>query len=203
MSRPADRVRRSRKSLQLLRKLRALKDRGYSAVQAVEQLDSCCKAYRFRIFYFLKHADRRLIEQVEQGRIPFTVAIRIADARTPEMQKMLADGYKAGTLKGPQINLIWQSIDDHEKENAASSLQSSFPKRSRRVAADVLIRHFRKETDRQKLVMRKAKLAQSRLAFITKALKQLFSEERFVALLATEGVHTMPNWLTERIKGSP
>ena len=176
-----------------------LKDRGYSAVQAVEKSNYCSKSYRFRIFYLLEHGDPRLIEEVEQGRIPLTAAIHIARANNSDLQKIFADGYKAGTVSGTQINTIRQIIDQYESEKPTPSMQSATLKRSRTVAADALIRHFRNETGKQKLVVEKAKLARSRLVFIVGALKQLFSEDPFVALLGTEGIRTMPTWLAERI----
>jgi ParB family chromosome partitioning protein len=49
------------------------------------------------------------------------------------------------------------------------------------------------------LVVKKARLARSRIVFIVGALKKLFCEGPFVALLSAEGARTMPTWLAERI----
>jgi ParB family chromosome partitioning protein len=198
MSAPA-RTRRIHASLDLIREFRELKDGGCSAVQAVEKSNYCSKSYRFRIFYLLEHGDPRLIEEVDQGRIPLTVATHIARVANLDLQIIFADGYKAGTVSGTQINTMRQIIDQHESEKLTPSIHGPSLKHSRTAAADALIRHFRSETDRQKLVVKKARLARSRIVFIVGALKKLFCEGPFVALLSAEGTRTMPTWLAERI----
>jgi ParB family chromosome partitioning protein len=198
---PPDRTRCNHASLDLVREFRVLRDRGYSAVQAADKSNYCSKSYRFRIFNLLEHGDPRLIEDVEQGRIPLTVATHIARVANLDLQIIFADGYKAGTVSGTQINTMRQIIDQHESEKLTPSIHSASAtlKRSRTVAADALIRHFRNETDKQRLVVKKAKLARSRLVFIVGALKKLFYEDPFVALMGAEGIRTMPTWLVERI----
>ena len=151
-----DRTRRNHASLGLIREFRVLKDRGYSAVQAVGTSNYCSRSYRFRIFYLLEHGDPRLIEEVEQGRIPLTAAVHIARANNCGLQKIFIDGYKVGTVSGTQINAIRQIIDQYESEKPTPSMQSAALKRSRTVAADAVIRHFRNETGKQKLVVEKA-----------------------------------------------
>jgi ParB family chromosome partitioning protein len=68
-----------------------------------------------------------------------------------------------------------------------------------RVSAEALVRAYRKETDRQKLLIKKASLAQNRLLFVVNALRQLLDDEHFVTLLRAEAMHTMPRPLAERI----
>jgi ParB family transcriptional regulator, chromosome partitioning protein len=182
---------RNRGSLEFFREIRSLKDRGYSAHQIAEKAN-CCHTYIDSMFLLMKHGDPQLIRDLQLGHIPHTIAIHIARARNPEVQKILAEGYKAGTVKVAQIVAIRQRIDEYERENA---------NRDRRGDAGPLTRHFFKEMNKRKRLVRKAKLARSRIAFIVDALKQLFSEERFVALLRAEGICTMPSWLADRIKG--
>lgn len=196
----SDRDRRTHASLNLIKEIRALKARGYSAIQAVNGSKYCSKAYRFRIFYLLEHGDPRLIADVEQGRIPVTVATHIARARNLDLQRIFADGYNAGTVSGAQILTIRRIIDQYEAETQAPSIECSGIKLSRTVAADAVIRHFRRETDKQKQLFKKAKLVRSHLGFIVGALRQLFLERPFVALLRAEGIQTMPVWLSDRTK---
>ena len=72
-------------------------------------------------------------------------------------------------------------------------------------AADLLVRAFKKETERQKVLVRKAALAQSRLIFIVNALRRLLTDEHFVTLLRAEAIQSMPMPLAERmgIAGKP
>jgi ParB family transcriptional regulator, chromosome partitioning protein len=75
------------------------------------------------------------------------------------------------------------------------------PNRSagRKLTASALVRAYRKETERQKLLVKKATLAQSRLLFVVNALKRLLADEHFVTLLRAEAIHTMPRPLAERL----
>lgn len=68
-----------------------------------------------------------------------------------------------------------------------------------RVTADSLVRAYRKETDRQKLMIKKASLAQSRLLFVVNGLRRLLDDENFVTLLRAEAMHTLPKPLAERL----
>jgi ParB family chromosome partitioning protein len=49
-------------------------------------------------------------------------------------------------------------------------------------------------------LVKKADLAQTRLAFIVNALHRLYADERFVALLRAEAMHTLPRPLAERLE---
>jgi ParB family chromosome partitioning protein len=68
-----------------------------------------------------------------------------------------------------------------------------------RVSAEALVRAYRKETDRQKLLVKKASLTQSRLLFVVNALRRLLDDEHFVTLLRAEAMHTLPRPLAERL----
>jgi ParB family chromosome partitioning protein len=194
------RGRRDLASLDLIRQFRILRQRGYSAVRATEKSKKCSKSYRFRVFYLLEHGNPRLVEEVEQGRIPLTAAIHIARSKSPDLQKILTDGYKSRTVSSRQIIAIQQIIDQYECEKPTPSILGA-PQRSSRTTAASLVRHFHSETYKQKLVLEKAKLAQSRLLIIVDALRRLIAEESFLALLRAEGILTMPGWLAERING--
>ncbi|MNE83512.1 RepB plasmid partitioning protein [compost metagenome] len=70
------------------------------------------------------------------------------------------------------------------------------------MTADVLVRAYRKETDRQKLLVKKAALTQSRLVFVVNALRRLLDDDHFVTLLRAEAMHTLPRPLAERLGAS-
>jgi ParB family chromosome partitioning protein len=52
---------------------------------------------------------------------------------------------------------------------------------------------------RQKMIIQKAKICETRLLFAVTALKQLFQEEHFVTLLRAEGLDSLPQYLAEQI----
>jgi RepB plasmid partitioning protein len=65
-----------------------------------------------------------------------------------------------------------------------------------------LIRAYCKETERQKLLLRKWGLAQWRLLLVVNALRSLLSEPVFVNLLRAETMHTLPQPLAELMKSA-
>jgi ParB family transcriptional regulator, chromosome partitioning protein len=67
------------------------------------------------------------------------------------------------------------------------------------VTSKSLIRAYQKETQRQKLLIKRASLARSRLLFVSNALKRLLTDDHFTALLRAEGLHTLPRALAERM----
>ena len=74
---------------------------------------------------------------------------------------------------------------------------------NKQITAESLVRAYQKETDRQKLLVRKAGLAQSRLLFVINSLRKLLADEHFVTLLRAEGMNSIPRSLLERIGGKP
>ena len=73
--------------------------------------------------------------------------------------------------------------------------------RRRRVTADALVRAYRKETERQRILVKKASIAQGRLLFVVNALRRLFADEHFVTLLRAERLVTVPTPIAERLNG--
>jgi len=67
------------------------------------------------------------------------------------------------------------------------------------VTADSLVRAYRKETDRHKLLVKRASVSQNRLLFVVNALRRLLADEHFVTLLRAEGLLTLPRPLAERL----
>jgi ParB family chromosome partitioning protein len=54
---------------------------------------------------------------------------------------------------------------------------------------------YRRECQRQKLQVRKAKLCEEKLLFLVKAFDKLVGDENFVNLLRAEALFTMPKYL--------
>ena len=69
----------------------------------------------------------------------------------------------------------------------------------RRITAETLVRAYRKETERQRLLVKKAAITRSRLLFVVNALRRLFADEHFVTLLRAERLHALPTPIAERL----
>ena len=68
------------------------------------------------------------------------------------------------------------------------------PKSSSKIAA------YREDTERKRLLVRKADAARARLVFLTEAFRQLLEDENFVTLLRAEELDSIPRNLANRIR---
>jgi len=174
-------ARRQHTPLELVREIGALKERGYSVSEIARKTDFSPE-YIWAIVFLLENGEERLISAVERGLIPHTIAMEIAKAGEADVQNALAEAYENKALPGNQLMAIRRIIEQRKISGKAGHSGSRGPGRTR-VTADALVRAYRKETDRQKLLIRKAALAQSRLLFVVNGLRRLMDDDHFVTLL--------------------
>jgi ParB family chromosome partitioning protein len=197
MSLAENMARRQHTPLELMQEVGALKKRGYSMAQIGEKTGFSSE-YAYAICYLLDHGEERLLAAVDRGIVPPSIAMEIAKAKDGDVQQALADAYERGTLPGKQVLAIRKIIEQRNAIGKTIHTAAAPQKPTKRVTADYLVRAYRKETQRQTLLVKKATLAQSRLLFIATALKNLLEEEQFVALLKAEALHTLPRPLAQR-----
>lgn len=192
-------ARRQHSSLELVTEIGALKQRGYSISEIAAKTDFSAE-YVYAICYLLENGEERLINGVERGIIPHSIAMEIAKAKDGDVQDALAEAYEKKALPGNQMLAIRRIIEIRNTSGKGGrSGGRGIPRNRSRATADLLVRAYRKETDRQKALVKKAALAQSRLLFIVNALRRLLGDEHFVTLLRAEGIQTMPVALAERL----
>lgn len=192
-------ARKQHSPLEFVRDIAALRERGYSITEIAVKTDFSDE-YVYAICYLLDHGEGRLLEGVERGIIPPSIALEIVRAKDSDVQKALAEAYEHKSLPGNQIMAIRKIVEQRNLSGktvqAATRNDRSVP---RVVSANALVQAYRKETERQKFMIKKATLAQGRLLFLVNGLKRLLADEHFVTLLRAEAVHTMPRPLAERM----
>lgn len=191
-------ARRQHSPLELVHAIGALVERGYSHAEIAEKVDFSTE-YVAAICVLLERGEEKLIAAVERGVIPHTIAMEIARAKEGEVQQALAQAYEERKIPGNQVLAIRQIIE--QRNNSGKQLHSRGRRvaRGRTVTAESLIRAYQRETERQKLLVKRASLARSRLLFVANAMRRLLADEHFVALLRAEGLITLPRALAERI----
>jgi len=193
-------ARRQHRPLELVQEIGALRKRGYSIQQIAKKTDFSPE-YVQAICYLLEHGEDRLLAAVERGIIPHTIAMEIVRAKDSDVQRALAEAYEQGTIPGNQVLAIRRIIDQRNITGKGVHSVGAAGRTRRPVTATVLIRAYQKETERQKALIRKATITQSRLVFVVNALRRLLNDEHFVTLLRAEAMHTLPGPLAERIGG--
>jgi len=195
-------ARRNHSPLELSREVGVLKERGYSITEIAAKTDFS-REYVYSICYLLEHGEKRLLAAIERGVMPHYIAMEIAQAKDAEVQRALADAYEQKSLPGKQVLAIRRIIEERRRSGKdIHDIESVRARRTKPATAETLVRAYRKETERQKLLVKKATLAQSRLLFVVNALRRLLDDAHFVTLLRAEAMHTMPRPLAERMNGT-
>jgi ParB family chromosome partitioning protein len=191
-------ARRNHSPLELVREVGALRDRGYN-IQLVAQKIGFSHEYVSTICTMLDRGEERLLNAVERGMIPHSVAYEIAMASDVDMQSALTDAYEKGLVTVSQIVTIRRILDERSQIGKSMKSAKGAVRKGIKPTATSLVRIYQKEVQRQKLLVKKASLAQSRLLFVVNAMKKLLVEEHFVTLLRAEAMETLPLPLAERI----
>ena len=191
-------ARRQIRPLELLREVNNLKSRGYSTSEIAKKID-VTKPYVSGIIHLLKNGEERLLYAVEKGRIPLSVAMQIADTDEEGIQRALCQAYEEKTLHGRKLLTVRRII---ELRKAIGKRSNSGPRRKsdQTRSAEGLVRIYRQEADRHKLLIKKSQLVENRLLLITSAVKNLFRDENFITLLRAEGLDSLPAPLAEKIQ---
>jgi ParB family chromosome partitioning protein len=191
-------ARRQIRPLELLREIDSLKSRGYNTTEIAKKID-VTKSYVVGIAHLLKNGEERLLHAVDKGRIPLSVAMQIADADEEGIQRALCQAYEDKTLRGRKL-LTVRRIIELRKANSKRATPGVRRRNDGLQSAESLVRVYRQEADRQKLLVRKSQLTEHRLLFIVSALKNIFRDENFITLLRAEGLESLPAYLAERIQ---
>jgi ParB family chromosome partitioning protein len=191
-------ARRQIRPLELLREIDGLKLRGYNTTEIAKKID-VAKSYVVGIAHLLKNGEERLLHAVDKGRIPLSVAMQIANADEDGMQRALCQAYEDQTLRGRKL-LTVRRIIELRKANGKRSTPGVRRRNNGLQSAESLVRVYRQEADRQKLLVKRSQLTEHRLLFIVSALRNLFRDENFITLLRAEGLESLPAYLAEKIQ---
>jgi ParB family chromosome partitioning protein len=125
--------------------------------------------------------------------------MQIAGADEDGVQRILCDAYEGKTLRGRKLQTVRRLIE--QRRIRGKRLTQGNRKPGQHISsAEALVRVYRREADKQKVLVKKAQLTENRLLFIVSALKKFFQDEEFVTLLRAESLDTLPAYLAERIQ---
>jgi ParB family chromosome partitioning protein len=189
-------TRRTPSGVEMARDLTSLKERGHSHAE-IAALVGVSETYVSHLVRLVENGEERLISAVERGDLPITAAIEIAATDDATMQKSLQDAYDSGKLRGRALLRMRRIID--ERRARGKELRTG-PNRHKSASSHDLVRALRKETRKQEVLVKKARLCDQQLRFIISALKDLMASEPFVKLLHAEKLDALPRYLSEMIR---
>ena len=183
--------------LALIREIERLKVAGYGNTEIARKLDIDNTMVAGLIA--LKNAgEERLLDAASSGRIPLGVAMDIAKTDSVEAQRELLKAFETKQLNYLSIRTVKRIID--QRRFAGKQRDSnSRPGRNRLTSAESLVNAYRRESQKQKLMIRKSKICDAKLVFIITAFDKLLGDENFATLLRAESLFTMPKYLWTKL----
>ena len=186
-------ARRSHSAAELMKEIAALKDRGHTYAEISKKTDLHIQ-YVKGIIRLLNKGEERLVRAVEKGHVPITVAVTIASSDDAEIQDALREAYEKSDLRGKQLLRARKLIEERQVHGRRL-------KTRRRTSVDAgdLMKKYQKEMSRQRVVIKKSKVSETRLLFVISAMRKLLLDEGFVTLLRAEALDEMPQYLADQI----
>jgi len=191
-------ARRKPCTLDLAEKIVRLEEKGYSSADIAKKI-GVSENYTRALFRLHQHGEERLIAAVERGDIPIAVAADIAAADDQEVQRCLAEAYERGMLRGKALSKARHLVETRRARGKKFVDGGHMNKDRKRVSAESLVRTYKRETQRQAMVVRKARVCEERLLFLTTSLRSLVEDENFVNLLRAEGLDKIPEQVATQI----
>ena len=183
--------------LALIREIERLKSAGYNNTEIARKLDLDNNMVAGLIA--LQNAgEERLLDAASSGRIPLGVAIDIAKANDVETQRELLKAYETKQLNQLSIRAVKRIIDQRRFAGKHRDIRNGAG-RKRLTSVESLVHAYRCESQKQKLMIRKAKICDAKLVFIVTAFDKLVRDENFMTLLRAESLSTMPKYLWAKL----
>lgn len=194
-------ARRKHRPIDLMQEIGNLSKRGYTDREVAAKL-GISASYVKMLVNLLEQGEERLVAAVETGLIPVSFAIDIARADSTSIQNLLMDAYQEGKVKGKKLAAIRRMLEQREKRNPKvpdTGLGRRSPRRTTTPAE--LLRVYQREAEKQRILVKKSDVTQTKLLFVVEALKDLLADNGFANLLKAERLTTLPRALASRIAG--
>ena len=193
-------ARRQHSTIELVREISGLKERGYTHTEIAAKTDLAVNYVR-AILQLLARGEERLLLAVEKGQLPVSIAMTIATSDDKAVQRALQDAYERHDLRGKSLLRARRLIESRrtrgKRPHGGPRMSGEKP-----VSTEDLLKTYQQETTRQKMIIQKVKICETRLLFAVSALKQLFQDDHFVTLLRAEGLDSLPQYLADQVNRS-
>ena len=189
-------ARRLPSRLALMNEIERLKADGYSNVEIGKKLDVADGTVGGYIA-LKKAGEERLLDAAINGKIPLGVAMDIAKANSPELQRELLKGFESKELNQFAIRTVKRLID--QRRFVGKGRDTDADKKKSRTNADSLINAFKRESQKQRLMVKKARLCDAKLVITVTALGKLLGDENFFNLLRAESLADIPQYLQDKL----
>ncbi len=191
-------ARRRVRALDQIKMIQWMHQQGNS-IEEISRKTGLADKYLQGILKLLDQGEERVLDAVLLGRLPITIAVQIAGVDDEAAQRLLVEAYERKAMKQTTLSTFRRLLEQRKSFGKTYSNDARMRAR-RRTTADGLILAYKQETQRQKLMVRKARTCESRLLSLAAAFRALFADENFTTLLRAEDLDTLPKFLVERMQ---
>jgi ParB family chromosome partitioning protein len=192
-------ARRHPSPMELIREVERLRGLGYTIEETAAKLDVSAKTVT-GLTALKRAGEQRLLEAAISGIVPLWVAIDIAKADTPETQRELLKAFESKQLNRISIRVVKRLIDQRRFLGKDHLTGENPGRRQGSRSSERLVKVFKRESQRQKMLVRKAKIAEARLVFVITAFNKLLADEHFRTLLRAEALTSIPQSLWSQLE---
>ncbi|UGA42429.1 ParB N-terminal domain-containing protein [Bradyrhizobium quebecense] len=192
-------ARRQHRSIDLLHDIDGLRQRGYE-FDNIARKTGLTVEYVRGVSNLLESGEQRLLRAVEAGQLPVSIAVLISQAEDSDVQNVLQHAYEEKLLRGQRLLAAKKLIEQRRRRGKG---YKTGPRRSddAPISSNALLRAYRQDADRKRVLVRKSNSTKARLFFILEALRKLLTEPDFLTLLQSEKLDTLPKNLAVRLHG--
>ena len=191
-------ARRHPSPMELIREIERLKEKGDTIQEISIKLDVSDSTIK-GLTALKRAGEERLLQAAVHGTVPLTIAMEIAKAETPEAQRELLKAFETKQLNGVAIRVVKRLMDKRRFLGKQTRLEHPDPQPKDPPTAERLVTAYTRESQRQKELIRKARLCEQKLLFIVTAFNQLLASDSFIKMLEAEGLATMPQYLFSKL----
>lgn len=188
-------ARRQHRAIDLLQDIAGMRKRGHSVPDIARQT-GLSGEFVNGVLRLLDKGEQRLLESVEAGQMPISVAMKIAETDEPGAQLALQHAYENNLLRGRKLIAAKRLVE--QRKRRGKHVQSWRENRKTMSSAS-LLSAYQEETDRKRLLVRRAEATRSRITFVTEALGRLIADRAMIEILESEGLGDMPAELRDRL----
>jgi len=194
-------VRCNPKPIEMLAEIERLKKEGLTLHQISTRIDLDTSTIH-GLLSLKKSGETRLLDAVLNGRITIGVAVEIARTEGIEMQRELLKACESRQLTKVALRMIRRVM---ERRRLIGKQRGNGPHSSKQphTSADSLVNTYRRESQKQRLMVKKARVCEARLFFMVTALRRVLADDHFVTLLRAEKLATMPKDIWKRVTEKP
>ena len=190
-------ARRNPAPIEMLAEIDRLKKEGLTLHQISARIDVDITTIH-GLLSLKKAGETRLLDAALNGRIPVGVAVEIARTEGIEMQREMLKACESRQLTQNALRMIRRLMD---RRRLIGKQRGNGPRTAKenRTSADSLVNAYRRESQKQRLMVKKARVCEAKLLFLVTALRRLMADEHFVTLLRAEKLATIPKDIWSRV----